>query len=104
MAEHEAHESVKKLRRRLWLDRIHPLPRMILVGILGGLCLVAGIFMIFTPGPAVVFVPLGLLLLATEFPWADRLARRLREKLAAWRDRWRRHKGPPPTDQTGTSP
>jgi hypothetical protein len=34
--------------------------------------------MIFTPGPAIVFIPAGLALLATEFHWARRLLDRVR--------------------------
>ncbi|HET6327214.1 MAG TPA: PGPGW domain-containing protein [Planctomycetaceae bacterium] len=42
----------------------------------GILLLVAGIIMIVTPGPAIVFIPLGLGVLATEFQWArDLLAK-----------------------------
>ncbi len=39
----------------------------------GSLLLVAGIIMIVTPGPAIVFIPLGLGVLATEFQWARNL-------------------------------
>lgn len=35
--------------------------------------LLAGIVMIVTPGPAIVVIPLGLAILATEFVWAKHL-------------------------------
>jgi uncharacterized protein (TIGR02611 family) len=42
-----------------------------------------GIIMIVTPGPAVVFIPAGLAVLATEFQWA----RNLLGKARPWIDR-----------------
>ena len=44
--------------------------RKILVAIMGGTVLLIGIFMIVTPGPAIVVIPIGLGILATEFAWA----------------------------------
>ena len=35
--------------------------------------LVAGVALIVLPGPAVLVIPLGFAILATEFPWARRL-------------------------------
>ena len=92
MADQDASESVKNLRRRLWLHKLHPFPRMIVVGIVGGICFIAGIIMIFTPGPAVVFIPLGLLLLASEFAWAERWAKQGREKFHQLKEKWRARK------------
>jgi hypothetical protein len=48
------------------------------VVLVGTVLLVAGIIMIVTPGPAVVFIPLGLAVLATEFQWARNLLSRAR--------------------------
>lgn len=48
------------------------------VFVVGSLLLLAGIIMIVTPGPAVVFIPLGLGVLATEFQWARNLLGRAR--------------------------
>ena len=70
MSHHHAHKKMERLRRSLRLDRAHPLTRKIIVGLLGGVCFVTGIVMIFSPGPAFIFIPLGLLLLASEFNWA----------------------------------
>jgi len=46
--------------------------------VVGIFLLIIGIIMIFTPGPAIVFIPAGLALLATEFQWARRLLHRVR--------------------------
>ena len=52
--------------------------RRIIVGIVGFTILLIGIAMIVLPGPAVVMIPLGLAILATEFVWARRLLKRLK--------------------------
>jgi tellurite resistance protein TerC len=36
----------------------------------GGLFLIIGVAMLVLPGPALVLIPLGLAILATEFRWA----------------------------------
>ncbi len=95
----QARDRLNKVRRKLRLERFPPITRKIIVGILGGVCVVAGVVMLFTPGPAVVFIPLGLLLLATEFPWAERWLHRTMEAIhkvrARWRLRRRRRRGQP---------
>lgn len=40
--------------------------------ILGFLCLCIGTVFILLPGPAVIFIPLGLALLSLEYHWAKR--------------------------------
>lgn len=51
----------------IWLWRQ---ARRIVVFIVGSTVLLIGILMIIGPGPAVVVIPLGLTILATEFVWA----------------------------------
>ena len=43
-----------------------------LIGAAGGLVLALGLAMVVLPGPAIVVIPLGLAILATEFAWAKR--------------------------------
>ena len=45
--------------------------------------LIIGIIMIVTPGPAIVFIPAGLALLATEFQWARHILHRVRPMIDA---------------------
>lgn len=47
--------------------------RKVIVLIVGISVVIVGIIMIFAPGPAVIVIPAGLALLATEFIWARRL-------------------------------
>ena len=50
--------------------------KKIIVAISGGTVLLVGIAMILLPGPAIVVIPAGLAILATEFIWARRAMRR----------------------------
>ena len=56
--------------------------KKIFVAIAGFTVLLIGIAMIVLPGPAVVVIPLGLAILATEFVWARSLLKKTRETIA----------------------
>ena len=56
--------------------------RRVVVFVLGISVLLVGIVMIVSPGPAVVVIPLGLGILATEFLWARRILDSLKRRLA----------------------
>jgi len=43
-----------------------------MVALLGGTVLLIGVAMILLPGPAIIVIPAGLAILATEFVWAQR--------------------------------
>jgi UPF0716 family protein affecting phage T7 exclusion len=47
-----------------------PFAREIVVGVMGGTIVLIGIVLLLTPGPATVVIPIGLLILASEFAWA----------------------------------
>ena len=38
-----------------------------------------GCILIFTPGPAIIVIPIGLAVLATEFIWAKKLLKKFKE-------------------------
>lgn len=66
------------------------LAKRVLVGVLGGIVLVAGIVMIPYPGPGWLVVFAGLAILAKEFTWAERVlqfARRYYDGWLAWLSR-----------------
>ena len=63
------------LNNKLGLDEL-PVIRKLVWTILGSTVLLLGILMIVLPGPAIIFIPLGLTLLAGEFAWARRVVRR----------------------------
>jgi uncharacterized protein (TIGR02611 family) len=68
----------RKLRRWFYLDHAPKPVRRVIIGVIGGTILLIGIAMIVLPGPAIVVVPLGLMVLATEFLWARRWLRKFR--------------------------
>jgi uncharacterized protein (TIGR02611 family) len=57
-----------------------------------------GLFMLAVPGPGLVVIAIGAVLIAREFRWAARLLDRLEvrgRKVARWaKRRWRRLRGP----------
>ena len=55
--------------------------RRIVVGSIGGVVMIAGVGLLFLPGPAIVVIPLGLAILATEFPWARKWMQKARALL-----------------------
>ncbi len=63
-----------------WVDHLgltnRPRVRKLIVAVIGSTVVLFGLTLIVLPGPAVLVVPIGLTLLATEFAWARRLIRR----------------------------
>jgi tellurite resistance protein TerC len=53
--------------------------KRIATAIIGTTVLLIGIILLVTPGPAVVVIPIGLAILATEFAWARRWLRIMRD-------------------------
>ncbi len=98
--EHRAHSfEVRKvawqqrLNRKLGLDKA-PVIRKLIYTVLGLTVLLIGVAMIVLPGPAVVVIPIGLAILASEFAWARRIIRRGRVFVAKARGRKSaRHRG-----------
>ena len=79
-----------------WLARVRnatglnilPAPlRKLIVAVIGVTILLIGIAMVVLPGPAVIVIPIGLGILATEFAWARRTIRRARVMIARARGR-----------------
>lgn len=55
--------------------------KRIIVIVVGFTVLLIGIFMIFLPGPGLVVIPLGLLILASELVWARVLLNQVKERI-----------------------
>jgi uncharacterized protein (TIGR02611 family) len=53
--------------------------RRIVILIVGMTVLLVGVALLFLPGPAIVVIPVGLAILATEFAWARHWLRIVRE-------------------------
>ncbi len=67
--------------------RIAQIKRTI-ISIIGFFVLFLGIAMILLPGPAFILIPLGLGILASEYPWA----RRMLERAKGWVQRKAGHR------------
>ena len=72
----------KNLRSRLGLDLLPKTLRRVVVGVIGGTIVVIGIALLVLPGPAFIVIPLGLLILGSEFAWARWLLRRAKGMIA----------------------
>ncbi len=55
--------------------------KRVFIAVIGFTVLLAGIAMMVLPGPAILVIPLGLAILATEFIWARKLLKKFKEKL-----------------------
>jgi len=54
--------------------------KRLVVFVIGGTVLLLGIVLIFIPGPAILVIPIGLAILATEFVWARTLLENAKQK------------------------
>jgi tellurite resistance protein TerC len=63
--------------------------KRVIVTVVGFTILAIGVAMIVLPGPALLVIPAGLALLATEFIWA----RKLLASATARLERWKNEKG-----------
>lgn len=70
--------------------------RKVIVGVIGFTVIGIGVAMIFLPGPAVVVIPAGLAILATEFIWARSLLQRVRDQINRMRKNQNNNTSPPP--------
>jgi len=54
--------------------------KRLIVFVIGGTVLLLGIVLIFIPGPAIIVIPIGLAILATEFVWVRALLENAKQK------------------------
>jgi tellurite resistance protein TerC len=59
--------------------------RRLIIIVAGFTILAAGVAMIVLPGPAVVVIPVGLSILASEFIWARKLLDKVKERILRMR-------------------
>lgn len=59
--------------------------KRLVVIVIGFTILAAGVAMIVLPGPAIIVVPAGLAILATEFIWARKLLVAVKERIERMR-------------------
>jgi membrane protein implicated in regulation of membrane protease activity len=61
-----------------WRRLPHPL-RWLGVAMIGGACVLAGLALLVLPGPGIPLLIVGLVILATEFAWAEALLQRVKK-------------------------
>lgn len=66
---------------RILENKSYKFVRKVLIAIIGVSVLVVGAAMIVLPGPAIIVIPAGLAILATEFGWARSLLNRIKQKM-----------------------
>jgi len=54
--------------------------RKVVVAVIGGTVVLLGVVLLFTPGPAMIVIPAGLAILATEFVWARIMLRKVKSR------------------------
>lgn len=82
----------QRLTARFGLDK-RPVARKVVIAVIGFTVLLIGIVMVVLPGPAIIVIPIGLAILASEFAWARRIVRRgsvfvSRVRQRTW-DKWK---------------
>ncbi len=75
-----------KWRRRLAARRSTNHAYRVAVGVVGGLIVVVGLATIPLPGPGWLTVIAGLVVLASEFTWAERLLEFTKAQVSRWSD------------------
>jgi Putative transmembrane protein (PGPGW) len=73
--------SWRTVLNRILENKPYKIVRKIVIAIVGVSVILIGAAMIFLPGPAIVVIPVGLAILATEFAWAKVLLHKLKEKI-----------------------
>lgn len=71
---------LRRVRARLHAHPVGAAVTKTVVAVVGTAVLVLGVVMIVTPGPALVLIPAGLAILATEFEFARRWLQTARDK------------------------
>jgi tellurite resistance protein TerC len=69
-------QRVREILARLRLHQAPQVLRKVVIGVIGTTVLLIGVALIILPGPAVIVIPIGLAILASEFVWARRVVKR----------------------------
>jgi uncharacterized protein (TIGR02611 family) len=62
-----------------WNTENIKLVRRVIVSVIGATVLLIGIALLVLPGPAFIVIPVGLAILATEYAWARRWLKKVRQ-------------------------
>ena len=67
---------IRELVAWLRMEQAPVVIRKTVVGVIGATVLLIGVALLVLPGPAIIVIPIGLAILASEFIWARRVIRR----------------------------
>lgn len=72
----------KEFAANAWARLPHPV-RWVSVAVVGGMLVLVGLVLMVLPGPGIPLLILGLVVLATEFAWAQRTVHRVKSQSSA---------------------
>lgn len=72
--------------------------RQLVILVIGVTILIVGVALLVLPGPGTVVIPIGLAVLGTEFVWAKRLLRRVKDGAVRMAQSARGSSTPPRSD------
>ena len=61
--------------------------KRVIIAVIGFTVLIIGVAMIVLPGPAIIVIPIGMGILATEFVWARSLLKAVKNKFQKLKER-----------------
>ena len=64
-------------------DMLYRQIKRLAIFLIGISIVLIGCILVFTPGPAIIVIPVGLAILATEFIWAKKLLKKFKEKTSS---------------------
>ena len=63
--------------------------KMLITAVIGFTMIAIGVALLILPGPGLIVIGLGLLILSAEFVWAKRALDRMKDEARHVRDQWR---------------
>ena len=69
-------QRILRMLARLRLEQAPQVIRKVVVAVIGITIFLIGVALIVLPGPAIIVIPIGLCILASEFIWARRAIKR----------------------------
>jgi uncharacterized protein (TIGR02611 family) len=74
----DPHSWMKRLSS-IWNVENIKVVRRVIVSVIGATVLLIGVALLVLPGPAFIVIPIGLAILATEYAWARRWLKKVRQ-------------------------
>jgi uncharacterized protein (TIGR02611 family) len=65
-------------------DMLYRQIKRLAIFLIGISIVLIGCILVFTPGPAIIVIPVGLAVLATEFIWAKKLLKKFKETTSSF--------------------